>query len=490
MRDRAACGIYTFLALAAVAVPPALDSSGLPTVRSSYGDGFRIFEIFGFSATIALAVVVWRELAKRRGSGLAGALPVIAFAVVAMSLLMLVCEYTQKFSDYECYEEAAKMIEAGRSPYLAHGYIYPPPVADGLALAHQTVMNLAGLKSADARGWHLVFYLWQCAQFFLAILAYLLCVRFARVLGARGFAGIALVAVVFLFNGPLVRTFRLNQPNLWMFDAILFALVFGARYAGTAGSLLGFAATIKLYPLAMLLPIALAKRWRMLAGLVAVVVVVVLVEPWLSMCPRAWERYVTYGHVFPAGNYFRDNGLHSIAERTVWLVGMAFDTPRRTQWLVTTVLWRCAVAAAAIFIGLRIVRREQAFAALPKQEKASDTATMLRFTGQVVDTFAFALMASPIAWEHHYLLAVPMVLWAMVTQRSRRPWLIWLGSALMLLPPSFEIYPFGYHRIAGLVMVLIGTSPRIDLAEYDRNVDAWRVLATRADGGTETVLRR
>ena len=44
----------------------------------------------------------------------------------------------------------------------------------------------------------------------------------------------------------------------------------------------------------------------------------------------------------------------------------------------------------------------------------------------------------------------------------------------MLVPPSFEIYPFGYHRIAGLLMVLIGTSPRIDLAEYDRNVEVWR----------------
>jgi len=44
----------------------------------------------------------------------------------------------------------------------------------------------------------------------------------------------------------------------------------------------------------------------------------------------------------------------------------------------------------------------------------------------------------------------------------------------MLLPPSFDVYPFGYHRIAGLLMVLAGTSPRVDLAEYERNTRAWQ----------------
>lgn len=453
--------LYTLSALAAVAIPPLLAWRGLPWVRSSYGGSHLIFEMFGFSATVALAVVVWRELAKRRGTGLAGAIPVLLFAVVTVGLVLQVSEHTRKMPDYLCYENAAKALEAGRSPYYAPGYMYPPLTAQAISAVHRA---MAALGVGAQRSWDLVFYLWQCAQVLLAVAAYLLSVRFARVLGAVGIAGPLIAAAVFLWNGPLIRTFAFNQPNLWMLNAVLFALVFGARYAGTAGALVALGASVKLYPAALVLPMVLARRWRMLAGFVFAGALIAVVG--LGSEPRAWMGFLRFAQIFPHGEAFRDNGLYSVVSNVIsWLGGSA---------TVTAVLWRIAVTAAGICIALRVIRREQSWAALSKEDGASETGAMLRFTGHVVDVLAFALMAAPIVWEHHYVLAAPLVLWALVTQHSRRPYLVTVGSALMLLPVTVDIFPFGYYRIAGLLMVIAATSPRIDLVEYERNVEPWR----------------
>lgn len=472
MPSRSAWLAYPLLALVVVIAPPMMEFGSLPTVQSSYGGEHRILEILGLSATAALAVVVWRESAKRRGTGLVGAIPVILFALVTMQFVMLVSEYGQRMPDYACYENAAKQIDAGRSPYYAVGYMYPPLTAQALSVTHRAIVR--GLGLGEARGWDLVFYLWQCAQLFLGVAAYLLSVRFARALGAGGLAGLALVAAAFVFNGPLVRTFRFDQPNLWMLDAILFALAFGSRHAAVTGALLGLAACVKMYPAALLLPMALTRRWKMLAGFALAVGAAVLIGTGFGSDTTAWSGFARFARVFPYGDSFRDNGLYSVVSRTVWFAGEALGLSGGLTSVISAALWRVAVAAAGVWIALRIVRREQSFAALGRQERDSETATMLRFTGHTVDAIAFALMAAPIVWEHHYVLAVPIVLWAIVTQRSRRPWLIAVGSALMLLPPSFDVYPFGYHRIAGLLMVLAGTSPRVDLAEYERNTRAWQ----------------
>jgi len=35
-----------------------------------------------------------------------------------------------------------------------------------------------------------------------------------------------------------------------------------------------------------------------------------------------------------------------------------------------------------------------------------------------------------------------------------------------LLPPSFDVYPFGYHRLVGLVMLMVACGAEIDLGEF------------------------
>ena len=107
--------------------------------------------------------------------------------------------------DYDCYESAARQVILSGNPYRANGYIYPPLLAEGLATVY-TVRYArgptVGVRLTREQGWNAVFYLWQCSQFFLALAGYMLSVRFALALGARGAGALALVAAVFVFNAP------------------------------------------------------------------------------------------------------------------------------------------------------------------------------------------------------------------------------------------------------------------------------------------------
>ena len=71
------------LALGAVVLPPLLKLSGLPILGSSYRPEYMIFELFGFSSSLALAVVALVEIRHRLKHGLAGVLPVLLFIVVS-----------------------------------------------------------------------------------------------------------------------------------------------------------------------------------------------------------------------------------------------------------------------------------------------------------------------------------------------------------------------------------------------------------------------
>ncbi len=73
---------------------------------------------------------------------------------------------------------------------------------------------------------------------------------------------------------------------------------------------------------------------------------------------------------------------------------------------------------------------------------------------------AIGLLISPSVWEHHYVLAIPIAIWAVATQGYDRPWQVSIGTFLIFCLPTFDVFPFSFHRITGLLMLLDATSPQ------------------------------
>ncbi len=177
---------YAAGALLAVIVPVVLWVLDLPLILYSWGRYYQVFELFGFCGAIwlgALALVEWRRL---NGTFLDRLVLVGLPLAVCLHYLSFVADYSARSGDYLCYEAAAKAVLEGANPY-GKCYFYPPLVAQVMAALFrlgQAVTLAARRPVEDMHIWYVIFYVYQCAQFYLIALAYLLGYRVARRMGA------------------------------------------------------------------------------------------------------------------------------------------------------------------------------------------------------------------------------------------------------------------------------------------------------------------
>jgi hypothetical protein len=165
-------------------------------------------------------------------------------------------------SDFTNYLLAARALVAGRSPFSVPNFDYPPLLAF-------LAVPLAGLPDATAR---LIWFVFG----HLCLLAAAAIVW--RRLGGDRVALVA-VAVAWAFGGAVVENLVLGQVNplLLLLLAGSLSAAWQARPLGAA--LVGAAAAIKLWPAAVLVKEASARRWRSLgAGLLTAAAL--LAVPW------------------------------------------------------------------------------------------------------------------------------------------------------------------------------------------------------------------
>ena len=176
LNDRSARTIVVYAVLAALTVvaPHVLCVKRLFFVLSTAGDAR--FELFGFCASASLLYVTWVESKRRAQGGFAAILPVLLFCVVGFHLATLVGQFTVRSWDYRCYRAGAVALAHGANPYVGTRYLYPPAPAEALAGGHAIVGALVAkcrIHMTDYEVWGAVFYLYQCAQFFVALFGYL-----------------------------------------------------------------------------------------------------------------------------------------------------------------------------------------------------------------------------------------------------------------------------------------------------------------------------
>lgn len=439
------------LALVAVLAPLALTALAPGILAASYGRSAVRLELFAAFASLAAGIVAGFELRARRGRPAAELVPVLAPLLVTLLYAFVIGEYSRKPFDYDCYEYAGRAILLGEDPYVVGLlYLYPPLTGHAFALAHRAlswVAELSGGASDPEAVWGTVFYLFQCAQLGLILLLYALSTRFARAVGMEATRAHALVALLLLVDNPLLRTLRSGQVNLWILDLALLATLFARRIPVLAGFALAVSVHVKLYPLVLMLPLALARCWRAIAWTAAGGALIVLVQTDFGRDFTLWRQFADfYARVYPGEIAFRNNSFHSLVYNTV-----RFLFARPTAGLLATVQLASSAFSLAmgVWLLLRTLARERAGGA------ASD-----RLLANSADALAFSLLISQSVWEHHFLLALPLVILAIATKWRERPLAVAVCVFLMLGMPTFDLFPLSYHRAAGLLGLLAVTRPR------------------------------
>jgi hypothetical protein len=208
---------------------------------------------------------------------------------------------------------------------------------------------------------------------------------------------------------------------------------------------------IKLYPLSMGAPLAVMKKWKALLGALVTGIIIILLQTNFGRDLFLWKEFILFLLSFP-----------SERESSLWIrnttpLSLAGNLARFTELSESIILPLVIISTLAVltWIALRFYKREKIYRTLPP----GPTAETYRNFGNLIDFSSLALLVTPSAWDHHFVIALPLALWAIALRGKDRPG--WLGIALaciFVLPPV-DIFPFSYLRMFSVVALLLLTSP-------------------------------
>ena len=422
----------------------------MPLITSTFE---RLFAIFGFCMWCVLLIVAYREIKAHPGVSLEKGIVILLPLLTSFFFLVLIVEYAGKSWDYENYENAIRAVVLRNNPYESNHYLYPPLFVQMMTVVYSVGEKL--LDPAKINLWLFLFYIHQCIQFFLVNLAYQLSSRFAAHIGYTSLQNKLIVTGLFLFNFPLVRTLHLNQINLYILNTILIALLALNKFPFLSGAAVMFGGLIKLYPFIIGAPLLVMKKWKALLGAIISGIIIILLQTSFGQDLQLWKQFLRFFLSFPTGResstFIRNTTPLSLAHNLSGFTGLpeAMILP----------LYIISILILFIWIALRFYKREKTYLTSPP---GYSTETYRNF-GNLLDFAGLALLITPSAWDHHYVIAVPLALWAIAIRGKEKPGWVGFAIACVFVLPPFDIFPFSYLRMFGVIALLILTHPNVVL---------------------------
>jgi hypothetical protein len=452
---------HIFLPLLAVVLPLLFLSLDLPIAPLIMTSDQRLFGMFSFCMWCVLVAAVYREFKARPGISLEKAVLILLPLLVSFFLLVLIVEYADVSWDYQQYEDAYRTLVQGKNPYRSEQYLYPPLFAQVMAFIHAAGTKFPGADVLSP--WVFVFYIYQCVQFLLGSLAYQLSSRFASRIGFSDLHAKLIVAALFLFNFPLIRTLHLNQVNLLILDTTLVAILALSRFPTLGGAAITLGGLVKLYPFILGAPLLLMKKWKALLGSILGGALIIFFFTNFGRDFTLWRQFVEFMLSFPAERessiWIRNTSILSLLRNLSRFAGL--------PEAAVTPLYIAGALAVLAWIFLRLYKRERTYPTLPP----GPAREAYRNFGNLIDVVSLSLLVTPSAWDHHFVLALPLALWATALRRKDRPGWVGIATACIFVLPPFDIFPFSYLRMFGVIALLILASPNIqpDLGDGSRD---------------------
>jgi hypothetical protein len=301
----------------------------------------------------------------------------------------------------------------------------------------------------------LIFYLYQCLQWYLTILSFFLSYLLAEKYGLHKYLSLGIAALLFILNNPLLRTIHFFQINLWILNIVMLVLLYNASHPFMTGLIAALGAHIKLYPAAFVAPWMLLKDKRALSGFAVGIIALFALILGSFRNISVWTQFIDQDPTNAGGYELRDNSLHSLVYNSLRITNVIQpeDLNSRIPETGTSFLTFLVLAwfVIRLFLRYRMLVKDQVLD--PLNSFARD--------GMFVDMVGLMLLASPVAWEHHYILTIPVFLWtfALQVKEGYVPVASLLAFSFIFALPTFDVYPLSYLRLAGLMILLIISDP-------------------------------
>ncbi|MGA9382915.1 MAG: glycosyltransferase family 87 protein [Phormidium sp.] len=423
-----------------------------------------VFELFGGFISFILVLITWLEIKRRKIKDLATLLPILLGLLVTFTFIFNIAETTfdvRPKSDYIAFEKGAKAIFSGINPYIEQGnpYVYPPLVGQVMALLYQIITQIPLLQfENEDKGWKIVFYLYQCSQLLLIMLAYYLNYRLARNIGLKSIPASLIVTAFLIFNQSVIRTLNFHQTNLWILNCFLIGILLQQSYPFISGFAIALGVHIKMYPFILILPWVAMRKWRLVAGSGIGLLAIAIVQTNFGRDWTILRYFLDYMKNVSKPTPYRNNSINSVITNFFQIPHKLFGTSFDLVPLIVSII----TVAIIIWFLIRFLQRERIYRQL-NEAASSDNQNhwneIYRFYGHSMDAIALGLLISPSVYEHHFIVAIPVALWAIVTRRLDKPAPIAFGIFLIFCVPTFDLFPFSFHRLVGLLIIVYFTAP-------------------------------
>ncbi len=419
-----------------------------------YSEPFEILGLFVSAAILAYWVRSFRADTDDRRETIVERLVV---GGLVLHFLYIIVNHAAVAWDYRCYDSAARNIVAGANPYLDTAYLYPPLLAQCMAGIHAWVESIPAFSYENVTSWWIVFYFYQAAQLVLVFVTAELCFSFGRRLKIPVAWVALLVLALFLVSAPFLRTIRLQQVNILVLLAILYSLVHLRSRPWLCGILMAVAIAVK--PQGILFPLMwlLTGHRKAFFGFMAAALVLIFAQAGLGSDWTHWRQFIESTGKIPVYNdYFRNQSLFSFVSSTTKALSLSIDK----EYLMLFVR-ACQLGVLGGFV-YRYIEREKLYAkelARTGKDGRDGFELIMRVCGHTADIILLALVVSPMVWEHHYVLALPIVLWLFGLSKGRLPRPAILALALIFIPSTFDVVFLSYHKLAGTILLIVALSP-------------------------------
>ncbi|GAA4894625.1 alpha-(1-2)-phosphatidylinositol mannoside mannosyltransferase [Tessaracoccus lubricantis] len=206
-----------------------------------------------------------------------------------------------------------------------------------------------------------------------------------------------------LYLNPFAETVQFGQINAVLMALVMVDLLVG-RGKWWQGSLIGLAFAIKLTPAVFLGWFLMRRDWRQLA----VGVGSALLFTGVGFALRPADSWAYWTRVLPASERIGEPAYPSNQSLNGMLHRAMLGDSATWVWFIASVV----IGLACLVVIRRLLQR-------------GDDLTPAVVLG------VYALVASPVSWDHHFVWAAPaMVLTTAWLWRLRRPWPAWAAAAL------------------------------------------------------------
>jgi hypothetical protein len=236
-----------------------------------------------------------------------------------------------------------------------------------------------------------------------------------------------LTFAVMALNYPLSGTILWNQVNLYIGCLVIFALIASERMNAWRGLALALGIHLKAYPALLLPALILSRQWRPVAWTALWTVILGCLTSFGGL-----GIWTTYFHV--ASDFIADitakppiymidgSNLYSF----VYATSKLFHPQSPVEPAAVNRIATFLKAGLAMWFGWRILRRQRG-TAVSSGAKPTDL-----LYDNACDLLSFGLLAGPTTLNHHYVLAIPIIIWTAIKAGLKRPFAVLWGTALVL----------------------------------------------------------